>query len=182
MALTYLDAVIDRGKEDPSVRARTVFHLALFDKGSVLDAGENGRGVVGPLVRQVPFSRMAVDPLSSGQAHFERKEYREAFDELLPLKDETFEKETTPINVPQMKKWLYRALGVSALFVDNFAVAEECFLTAIESDPSDRAAYHHLAVARERKGDVEGAIAACRLGLERRRTMPISGRGSSFSC
>ena len=40
-------------------------------------------------------------------------------------------------------------------------------MTAIKDDPSDKAAYHHLAVARERKGDVEGAIAACRLGLER---------------
>ena len=29
------------------------------------------------------------------------------------------------------------------------------------------AAYHHLAVARDRRGDVDGAVAACRLGLER---------------
>ena len=113
------------------------------------------------------FPQFALIDFLLGKIHFEKKEYSEAFDKLLPLKDETFERETTPLNVPQMKKWLWRALGVSALFGDNFTVAEECFLTAIESEPSDKAAYHHLAVARERKGDVEGAIAACRLGLER---------------
>jgi tetratricopeptide (TPR) repeat protein len=50
--------------------------------------------------------------------------------------------------------------------VGNFAVAEGCFATAIEGDPSDRAAYHHLAVARERKGDLDGAVAACLMGLD----------------
>ena len=35
-ALTYLDAVIDRGKEDSFARAHTVFNLAILDKGSIL--------------------------------------------------------------------------------------------------------------------------------------------------
>ena len=37
-------------------------------------------------------------------------------------------------------------------------------MKTIDNDPLDRPAYHHLAVARERKGDVDGAIAACSLG------------------
>jgi tetratricopeptide (TPR) repeat protein len=164
----YLDAVIGRLKEDPSVHTQTVFQMAFLDKGSLLDQLGRGEEAFSTLsYGKSLFPEWPLIRFLLGKYYFERKEYGKAFDELLPLKDETFEKELTPINVPHMKKWLWRALGVSALFRDNFAVAEECFLRAIESEPSDKAACHHLAVARERKGDVEGAIAACRLGLER---------------
>ena len=164
-ALKHLDVVIASSQDNPSVRSRTVFNLAFTKRGRSLPCWGGRKKLVGPLLRQVPLPGFALIRFLLGKLHFERKEYKEAFDELLPLKDEAFEKETTPINVPQMKKWLYRALGVSALFVDDFDVAESCFLTAINGDRSDRAAYHHLAVARERNGDLNGAVAACRLGL-----------------
>jgi tetratricopeptide (TPR) repeat protein len=167
-ALVHLDAIIDRGKEDPAARTQTIFNLALLDKGTILSLLGRVEEALSVLsYGKSLFPTFALIRFLLGKLHFERKEYRESFDELLSLKDETFERETTPINVPEMKQWLYRALGVSALFTHNFAVAEECFLTAIESDPSNRAAYHHLALTRERKGDVEGAIAACRLAMER---------------
>jgi glycosyltransferase involved in cell wall biosynthesis len=165
-AMKHLDAVILSSQDDPSLRSRTVFNLALFEKGSVLAMlGRTEEALSVLSYGKSLFPGFVLIRFVLGRLHFERKEYREAFDELLPLKDETFEKETTPINVPQMKKWLYRALGVSALFVDDLDVAESCFLTAINGDRSDRAAYHHLAVARERNGDLNGAVAACRLGL-----------------
>jgi glycosyltransferase involved in cell wall biosynthesis len=167
-ALVHLDAVIERGKDDHSARAQTAFNLALLDKGQILAALGRVEEALSVLsYGKSLFPGFALIRYLLGKVRFERKEYGEAFGELLPLKDETFEGETTPIDVSHMRKWLHRSLGVSALFVDNFAVAEECFVRAIEGEPSDRAAYHHLAVARERKGDVEGAIAACRLGLER---------------
>jgi glycosyltransferase involved in cell wall biosynthesis len=168
LALTHLDAIIDRGKEDPEARTQVFFNLALHDKGSILallGRVEEAMSVLS--YGKSLFPKFALLPFLLGKLHFERKEYREAFDELLPLKDETFERETTPLDVAEMRKWLYRGLGVSALFVDNLTVAEACFTRAIEHDPSDRAAYHHLALARERRGDVEGAIEACRRGMER---------------
>jgi tetratricopeptide (TPR) repeat protein len=167
-ALTYLDAIIDRGKEDPLARAQGLFQLAFHDKGSILaQLGRVEEAMSILSYGKSLFPEFVLLPFLLGKLRFERKEYKEAFYELLPLKEETFEKERTPINVPEMKKWLYRGLGVSALFKDDFTVAEECFLRAIENDPSDRAAYHHLALTRERRGDVEGAMAACRLGMER---------------
>ena len=168
LALSYLDTVINRGKEDPAVARQAVFRLAFLEKGQILGLLGRVEEALSVLIHSKSlFPQSALIRFVLGKLRFERKEYREAYEELVTLKDETFQKETTPINVPYMKKWLYRALGVSALFVEDFAVAEECFTAGIEGDPSDRAAYHHLAVTRERKGDLEGAIAACRLGLER---------------
>jgi glycosyltransferase involved in cell wall biosynthesis len=168
LALSHFGKVIDRFEEDPSVRTATVFYLAFLDKATILD--QTGRSEEALSVLSYGKSLFPESPLIHyllGKLHFEKKEYAKAFDELLSLKDETFEKEMTPMNVPEVKKWLYRALGVSALFKDNLTVAEECFLRTIESDPSDGAGYHHLALSRERRGDVEGAIAACRMGMER---------------
>ncbi len=166
--LAYLNAVIELGKESSFARSRTIYGLAFHDKGSILaylGRVEEAMSVFSYGKTLLP--NFALLSYLLGKLHFERKEYKEAFDELLPLKDETFEREITPLDIRQMKKWLHRGLGVSALFVENFAIAEECFMRAIKDDPSDKAAYHHLAVTKERKGDVEGAIAACRLGLER---------------
>ncbi len=167
-ALTYLDAIVDRVNEDQSLRMKVAFKLALLEKGSILMLLGRGEEALPVLLHgKSLFPEFVLIDFLLGKIYFEKKEYRQAFDKLLPLKDETFSKETTPINAPEMKKWLYHALGVSSLFVDNLTVAEGCFATAIERDHSDKAAYHYLALARERKGDLDGAIAACRLGMER---------------
>ena len=168
LALTYLDTVIARCEKDVTLRAQTAFKLALLDKGSILGMLGRVEEAIEVLAHgKVMIPDFVLLPYLKGKLHFERKEYEEAFEELLPLKDETFDRETTPMVISEVKKWLSRALGVSALFIHNFVIAEECFLKTVENDPSDKAAYHHLAVTRERKGDVEGAIAACRLGIER---------------
>lgn len=167
LALSSFGKVIDRFKEDPSVRTYSVFYLAFLDKGSILT--QLGRGEEALSTLSYGKSLFPESPSIRyllGKLHFERKEYAKAFEELLPIKDETFQSEITPMNVPEMRKWILSSLGVSALFRDDFAVAEECFMAVMASDPSDKAAYHHLALTRERKGDVEGAIAACRLGME----------------
>ncbi len=165
-SLAHLDEVIARCENDLSAPGRTVFNLALFEKGSVLAMVGRSEEALSMLSRgKSLFPDFALIRFVLGKLHFEKKEYGKAFDELLPLKDETFEKETTPINVPMMKQWLYRALGVSALFTDNLAIAESCFMAAIADEPSDATAYHHLAVARERKGDLDGAIEASLRGL-----------------
>jgi len=167
-ALSYLDTIIDQGLKDPVAARQAVFRLAFLEKGQILSLSGRVEEALPVLIHgKSLFPQSALIRFILGKLHFERREYREAFEELLTLKDETFQNETTPVNVPYMKKWLHRALGVSALFVEDFGVAEECFKTTIQSDPTDRAAYHHLAVTRERKGDMEGAIAACRLGLAR---------------
>jgi tetratricopeptide (TPR) repeat protein len=166
-SIALLDRVISACAEELTPRRLTAFKLALLDKGMILDA--LGRAEEALEVLEYAKSRVpgfVLIPATKGKIHYERKEYAKAFEELLPLKDVSFEEETTPINIGQMKRWLSRALGVSALFVENFAVAEECFLKAIETAPSDKANYHHLALTRERKGDIDGAITACRLGID----------------
>jgi len=168
LAITYLDMVIERAKEDPIVRTQVAFKNGLFDKASYLALlGRVDEALSVLAYGKSFFPQFVLIPYLSGKLHFERKEYREAFEDLLPLKDETFERETEPINIPHVRKWLLRALGVSALFADDVLIAEECFMKTIDNDPGDRPAYHHLAVARERKGDVDGAIAACSIGLKR---------------
>jgi tetratricopeptide (TPR) repeat protein len=166
-SIVFLDRVISSCPEEPDPRSHTAFKLALLDKGMILDS--LGRKDEALEVLEYAKSRVpqfVLIPCTKGKIHYERKEYAKAFEELLPHKDASFEEETTPINIGQMKRWLSRALGVSALFVGDFAVAEECFLKAIETVPSDKANYHHLALTRERKGDIDGAMAACRLGIE----------------
>jgi len=189
LALTYLDEVIERGKGDPVLRNQVVFKHSLFDKASFLALlGRLDEAFSVLADSKSFFPRFVLLPYLSGKLHFERKEYREAFEELLPLKDETFERETLPIDIPQVRKWLLRALGVSALFADDPAIAEECFMRTIDDDCLDSPAYHHLAVARERKGDVDGAIEACRRGLEhmgddaylRKRLFLLLLKGESF--
>ncbi len=166
-ALAYLDAIIARGG-DPWARTQTVFNLAFLDKGMILSAqGRTEEALSVLLYGKSLFPEFVLLRYSLGKLRFERKEYKEAFDELLPLRDETFDKELTPINVPVMKKWLYRGLGVSALFVDDFTVAEHCLTSAVAAEPDNASTYHYLSLARERKGDVEGAVEACRLGLAR---------------
>jgi glycosyltransferase involved in cell wall biosynthesis len=167
-AVAHLDAIIERGKDDPLVRAHSSFKQAIINKGIVLlilGRAEEAFSVAsyGKLV----FPQFALNRFLLGTLHLERKEYEEAFDELLPLKDKSLEKETMLLDIPDMEKWFCRALGVSALFMDDLSVAEECFKAQIDGDPSDKATYHYLALTRERKGDMEGAAAACRLGLER---------------
>ena len=166
-ALAYLDAIIARG-EDPVARSQTVFNLAILDKGSLLSLQGRREEALSVLLHgKSLFPEFALLRYFLGKLHFERKEYKEAFLELLPLRDETFERELTPINVPEMKKWLYRGLGVSALFMNDFGVAEQCFASAAATEPDDASAYHYLSLTRERKGDAPGAIEACRLGLAR---------------
>jgi tetratricopeptide (TPR) repeat protein len=190
LSLTYLDMVLDREKEDPAILAQTAFRLGLFDKANILALLGRVDEALSVLAHgKTLFPQSVLILYLSGKLHFERKEYREAFEDLLPLKDETFKNENAPINIVEVKAWLRRALGVSALFVDEFSVAEECFMEAVRTDPSDMAAYHHLAVTRERKGDLDGAVAACRLGLEqngedaylRKRLFLLLLKGEHFS-
>ena len=167
-AVAHLDAIIERGKDDPLVRAHSFFKQAIISKGIVLlilGRAEEAFSVAS--YGKLLFPEFALNRFLLGTLHLEQKEYKEAFDELLPLKGKTLEMETMLLDIPDMKKWFWRAVGVSALFMDDFLVAEKSFKAQIDGDPSDKANYHYLALTRERKGDMEGAAAACRLGLER---------------
>ena len=128
LSLTYLDMVLDREREDPAIRAQTAFRVGLFDKANILALLGRIDDALSVLAHgKTLFPESVLILYLSGKLHFERKEYREAFEDLLPLKDETFKNENAPINIIQVKAWLRRALGVSALFIDEFFSGRKMF-------------------------------------------------------
>jgi tetratricopeptide (TPR) repeat protein len=102
-----------------------------------------------------------------GEVLFKLGNYEDAYRVLLPLKDVTFDREIMPLDTKVMRLNLNKCLGVSALFAGDAVRAEQCFTRSLEEDPGNDEACHYLSLAKERRGDIEGAIRVCREGLAR---------------
>jgi tetratricopeptide (TPR) repeat protein len=167
-ALGHLDKLADLGRDDPSLYVPDFFRHAMLDKARLLDnLGRKDEALSFALEYKEIFPDFIFLRHCGAGLYMERNEHRKAYEELLPLKNRSVGREVMLVDIKETERSIRRDLGISALFVGDFKVAEECFSAAAASEPSDATAYHFLALARETKGDIDGAIEACRQGLER---------------
>jgi glycosyltransferase involved in cell wall biosynthesis len=167
LVLTYINRTIELYKKKPNPYNYDIVKIAFTDKAILLYAmgqEEEARKVLEEGEKLFPEYASLIFTL--GELYYRRKDYGSAFNELLPLKDETFESEIVPLNIQETRKCLRSYLGISALFAGRYDIAEECFRTSIDHDPQDASNYHYCSLAREKSGDLGKAIEACNEGLQ----------------
>lgn len=165
-ALSYYDRIIELARDNPAIRSDRTFRDMIIDKSKLLsDLGRKEEAISLMVEHRSLCAEFPLFHHFLGQLYVESKDYEKAFEELLPLKGKALRKEFIPVDIHETAKSFHRNLGISAMFAQEFQVAEECLKAAVESDPSDSVSYHFLSLARETKGDLDEAIEACREGL-----------------
>nr|HPH42781.1 hypothetical protein [Syntrophorhabdaceae bacterium] len=167
-ALICLDRLMELARLDPSLYMKDVIMLGASDKAAVLcELGKEDETLSFLLECKTLFPNDVLIIYLLGEQYYRRKDYENAYKELINLQDETFTKLLTPINIHETRMCLLNHLGISSLFAGDFLTAEKCFKKLIENDPMDKANYHYLSLVKEKAGDIEGAISACDEGLKR---------------
>ncbi|MBP8699891.1 MAG: glycosyltransferase [Syntrophorhabdaceae bacterium] len=167
-ALACLDRLMELARLDPSLYMKDVIMLGASDKAAVLyELGKEDEMLSFLLECKTLFPNDVLILYLLGEQYYRRKDYENAYKELINLQDETFTKLLTPINIHETRMCLLNHLGISSLFTGDFLTAERCFKKLIDNDPMDKANYHYLSLVKEKAGDIEGAISACDEGLKR---------------
>lgn len=163
-SLECLEKVIDLGVryDDPEVMA-----VALLDMAAILCELGREQEAVHLLAKHLPmFHNPGLITFTLGELYFKLKRYEESYGLLLPIKKAAFNSEFVPVDIKMTRLNLFRYLGISSLFTRDHQTAEECFREALAIDPGNDETYHYLSLTMEKKGDIAGAIASCREGLE----------------
>jgi glycosyltransferase involved in cell wall biosynthesis len=123
-----------------------------------------------------------------GEIYYFRKEYEQAFAELTKIKDQDFSNVIIPINAARSMFVARRYLGLSALMLKDYGTAGNAFGKCVGIEPADIEVRHYLALAREKTGDIKGAVEACREGASfdkgdslQKRSFMLLLRGNDFA-
>ena len=163
-SLACLERVIDLGAgyDDPEVMV-----VALLDMAAILcELGREQEAVSLLSKRLSMFNSSSLITFTLGELYFKLKRYEESYNLLLPVRKASFSNEFVPVDVRTTRLNLFRYLGISSLFTRDYRTAGQCFREALAIDPGNDEIYHYLSLAKEKSGDIEGAIESCRKGLE----------------
>lgn len=166
-AVSYVDSMIALAQSGSGGRLDATFEMGISMKAEILSEwGRTGEAV--SLLEQycqvLPQSMLLKRSL--GEMYFSAKEYEKAFKVLSGLKEEDFGIQIALTNVAESKRLARQRLGVAAFLMGNRDVAEEYLQAAIKEEPAEASNYHCLSIAREREGDMDGAIDACVFGVK----------------
>ncbi len=165
-SLACLDRIVDLYRKNPDPNALDIIKLAWTERATLLYmVGREDEALSNLKEGDALFPGYPPLVFALGELYYRRKEYGYALKTLLLLKDETFENEINPLNIQETRKCLRTYLGVSALFEGECDLAAEFFKTSAAEDPLDGSNYQYWSLARERIGDLDGAIEACDKGL-----------------
>lgn len=164
--LFCLEKILALGEEEPNAFRHSFFGLAVCEKAQALAALGRQAECLAVLEHYRPLlpecRRLR---LTLAHHYIQARDHERAFSELSALKGEDFTKEIVPINLAQARREVRHCLGMSALYTGRSDIAEDCFRAAAKEEPAEPSNYAFLSLARERKGDIDGAIDACRRGL-----------------
>lgn len=167
-ALACLNRLMDFAKANPDLYEKDILKLGVIDLATLLYSLGREEETLSVLeFSKTIYPGSVLVHFTLGELYFRHREYEKAFRELAPLEYETFEHELTPLNIKETRKALLNYLGTSSLFTGDYVVADRCFRELISCDPLERSNYHYLALAREKAGDIDGAIRICNDGLNR---------------
>lgn len=167
-ALECLNKLMALAKNNPKLYENDVLKLGATDRATLLyELGREEETLFFLLHCKELFPGNILVQYALGELYFRRKDYKNAYRELIGLQYETFKKELTPINIHETRKYLLNYLGISSMFTGDFLTAERCFNELIEDNPTEKANYHYLSLVKEKACDIEGAIKVCDEGLER---------------
>jgi glycosyltransferase involved in cell wall biosynthesis len=166
-AVSYLDSMIVLAQNDPNMCRNATFEMGICMKAEILSEWGRSEEAVSLLEQ---YSQLLPDSVllrrSLGETYFSAREYDKAFRELAGLREDSLGIQTALTSPTESKRLTRQRLGVAALLTGNRDAAEGYLLTAIREEPAEVSNYHCLSVAREREGDLSGAIDACLLGLK----------------
>ncbi len=166
--LLCLEKILALGDEEPKALRHSFFGLAVCEKAQALSAlGRESERLAlleryRPLLPECRRLRLTLADL-----YIQARDHERAFSELSALRGEDFTKEIVPIDVTHAGREVRRCLGIAALYTGRSDIAEDCFRAAAKEEPDEPSNYSFLSLARERKGDIDGAIDACKEGLTR---------------
>lgn len=160
-ALQYINRIINKAKDDPDIQSLDIFKIALLEKASLLSIKGRMDDSLSLLEKWESVCKDKLIDYTLGELYYKKGEYNRAYEKFLPLIDTYFRDEILPIDAKKTKEDLLNYLGISSLFVKDYACARRCFKQLI-SDYPDNASYHHyLALTEEKAGNIDEAISIC---------------------
>lgn len=163
-----LDILIERAREGVEFRSTDLFRIVLVEKTSILCLN-NRLGDAISLMEEfnAPQGKDNLINFTMAELYYKSGDYENAYRYLERMRSETFEAWLLPINPRVCRRNLNTYLGVSSLFVKDYATARMCFNDLIYDEPDNREYYHYLILCEERAGNIDRAIKICAEASER---------------
>jgi glycosyltransferase involved in cell wall biosynthesis len=158
---------IERGKDKPETTGLDIYKIAILEASQMLGSVRQVKDAIDLLEtwrKRFPLFRLFNFML--GQIYFHMKNYERTYNELLPLRGYSFDKECLPIDVNATSAIFNQYLGISSLFTHDYITAVEYLKKSVETEPGNSENYHYLSLAFEKSGDIERAIEVCSNGLD----------------
>jgi glycosyltransferase involved in cell wall biosynthesis len=167
-AVEYLDRALEIGRDSVKAQQLGIFKVAFLDKAGLL-VGEGRTGEAISLLEENLLRGEGSDffKYTLGELYFNTGSYEKAYRMMLPLQKAGFSRDILPVNVTAVRTNIEKYLGISSLVVGDLERAEVCLECLLSSNPHDPSHFHYLSLAREKRGDLDGAMRAVVKGLER---------------
>jgi tetratricopeptide (TPR) repeat protein len=167
-ALACLDKAIEIGEKNAVIMEGAAYKLACIEKAAILCEYERHGEAVELLHRCLSrFPNTELVRFTLGELHFKRREHEKAYQCLIPLRSSRFDNEILPIDIALTQSRVQTYIGVSALYNGDFLLAADSLKIVVDAGTEDISIYHYLALALERLGYTDEAIAVCARAMEK---------------
>lgn len=159
-----LDELLKLADGEEKIHEFDIVKIGLVDKAELLCRQGRAEEALNLLERWLKIVKgdTKIVTLTLGDLYFQRGDYEAAYRMLRPLMDEKFNDLVIPLDLTVTRSKLTHQVGISGLFIKDYASARKAFERYTALNPHDPQGYHYLALTYERKGTLNMAVTTCR--------------------